>query len=133
MTDKEINDVLLEAVSKFGKLIGLPSVKLTAKQLKTCSARKDFNSKAKDPFFDAKNALISSGKVLEDEKEKGLLTGIVYAGAANLNPAVVSVKVEGARVYIQAYAKEGLIKQKTAEKAVKTVIRELENSEKDNL
>ena len=130
MTEKEINDVLLEAVSKFGKLIGLSSVKLTAKQLKTCSARKDFNSKAKDPFFDAKNALISSGKVLEDEKEK---TGIVYAGAANLNPAVVSVKVEGSRVYIQAYAKEGLIKQKTAEKAVETVIRELEDSKKDNL
>jgi hypothetical protein len=51
--------------------------------------------------------------------------GIVGAGAANLNPAVVTVTIhpapEGSRLVVRGAAKEGLIKQKTGTKAAKRV------------
>lgn len=38
-----------------------------------------------------------------------------------MNPAAVAVKIKGSKILVKAYAKEGLIKQHTAEKAVKQV------------
>jgi hypothetical protein len=53
------------------------------------------------------------------------VVGIVGSGAANLNPAVVTVTIrassEGSRLVIRGAAKEGLIKQRAGEKAAKRV------------
>ena len=44
--------------------------------------------------------------------------GIIYAGTANMNPSIVVACVDGDTITVMAYAKEGLIKQKTAKKAI---------------
>ena len=53
------------------------------------------------------------------------VVGIVGSGAANLNPAVVTVTIrassEGSRLVIRGAAKEGLIKQRAGEKAAKRI------------
>lgn len=66
----------------------------------------------------------------EDEagpSEFASLTGVLGAGFFNMNPEAVQVEVLivtdiACTVRIQAAAKEGLIRQRTAEKAVQRVI-----------
>jgi hypothetical protein len=77
----------------------------------------------------AREVISEHGDVLDLEssgEEPGTqVVGIVGSGAANLNPAVVTVTIrasaEGSRLVIRGAAKEGLIKQRTGEKAAKRV------------
>ena len=51
--------------------------------------------------------------------------GVIGAGTLNLNPAVVDVHGRPGRLTVHAAAKEGLIPQRTAQKAVRRVIESL--------
>jgi len=52
--------------------------------------------------------------------------GLIGSGALNMNPAVVDVHVRpGGRLLVHAAAKEGVIPQRTAQKAVRRVIESL--------
>jgi hypothetical protein len=59
-----------------------------------------------------------------------VLRGVVGSGVAGLNPAYVIAVVEAAvgQVSIAAHAKEGLIKQHTAQKAVRQLLATLSDS-----
>ena len=74
-----------------------------------------------DAYQDMKNVLMECGKVLEEEAFYRNITGIVYAGAAGMNTAVLVIHVEQTSMTITAFAKEGLIKQHTGEKAIEIV------------
>ena len=60
---------------------------------------------------------ICCASVLEEENH---LIITVASGAMQMNPAVVELLFSGAGVEITAWAKEGLIKQHTAQKAIQT-------------
>ena len=65
-----------------------------------------------------------------DCSEPAVVRSVVGSGALNMNPAEVEVRVEPlgdtqSRVLVDASAEEGLIKQRTAEKAVTRIIAEL--------
>lgn len=54
------------------------------------------------------------GKVLLEDRENNIVEGIIYA----LNPSIIVVSVSDKKITIAAYAKEGLINQLTAKKAI---------------
>ena len=61
------------------------------------------------------------------EPDEHQVRGVIGSGALDMNPAVVDVHVRpGGRVVVHAAAKEGLIPQRTARKAVRKVIESLE-------
>ncbi|MGH3122696.1 MAG: hypothetical protein ACRDND_16945 [Streptosporangiaceae bacterium] len=75
-----------------------------------------------------RQVLREKGKALNLTTEDGPATqvlGIVGAGIANMNPAVVTVTIDqagnGSRLLIRGVAKEGLIKQRAGEAAAKRV------------
>ena len=57
-----------------------------------------------------------SGVCVQDEKDH--LTLLVGSGVWKMNPAVVELQFHDTHVEIAAWAKEGIIKQRTAEKAI---------------
>ena len=61
-----------------------------------------------------RDQLILLGKVLEEHPDGGYYISSI---AIKHNPTLVFIGLESGTVYIAAYAKEGLIKQHTAEKA----------------
>ena len=61
--------------------------------------------------------------------EPGHAILIIGSGIARTNPAVVELTAQNGQIEILAWAKEGLIKQRTAEKAVNAVRSVLECSE----
>jgi len=77
----------------------------------------------------ARQVIGQYGRVLSSEDpgdDSGAqVIGIMGSGAANLNPAVVTVTIEasewGSRLVIRGAAKEGLIKQRAGAKAAKRV------------
>ncbi len=65
--------------------------------------------------------LMEISTILEaDEKEEIYIT-VINAGFGNKNPAIVGLMLKDNILYIAAYAKEGLINQRTAEKVVKKI------------
>jgi hypothetical protein len=77
----------------------------------------------------AREVISDHGDVLDLEsssEDPGTqIVGVVGSGAANLNPAVVTVTIrasaDGSRLVIRGVAKEGLIKQRAGEKVAKRV------------
>lgn len=70
-------------------------------------------------FSDLRDALIGNGKILEEDFEKKIYVVAIEAGIADVNAAIAAIQwTESEKLYITAYAREGLIKQHTAEKAV---------------
>ena len=123
MTDQEINELLIEAVKKHGPKIGIaPVAKFTVKILKTCTAEDTFIATETDPFLQARNGMMECGKVLTEDHDESRVEGVVFSGAANLNPAIVIMCINDTEIRIKAYAKEGLINQHTARKAIERMI-----------
>jgi hypothetical protein len=58
------------------------------------------------------------GDIRTENPDSKQYVAIVHAGIANLNPSLVVVKVITDRVYLAAYAKEGLIKQHIARRSL---------------
>ena len=73
-----------------------------------------------------RDVMRQSGDVVEESEGQGSFAAVVGAGFANMNPAVVSVTIEGDGIHMTAYAKEGLINQHTAESALSRVGAELD-------
>lgn len=99
----------------------------------TYEASVDVTGDPADAVMRCFEALLSVGSITEpadgpaDGVEHPRLVAVVGAGFFNMNPALVEVDVEptaadGSRVTVRATAKEGLIKQRTAEKAVRRVV-----------
>ena len=103
--------------------------KLAAKLLSVKEAHREAEPKEKDSFQaayqNAKNALIKSGEVLEEDERSGTIAGTVFAGIQDRNPAVLVIEVGQEKLKISAYAKEGLISQHSSEKAIEKFVQAL--------
>ena len=114
---KKIDDLLLEKLGEYGLGIGDITIKKIASKLK-----KDFCiEKVKsddDSIVVFRDDLEKTGKILEENKKENYYLISVGGGLLNLNPAICIVKLDKGIVNIIGYAKEGLIKQNTAKKAV---------------
>lgn len=128
--DTLLSDLLAEDAVKAASrgYMGVPSfgsgrgTKSTTKRMPVKEAHFEAEPSEKgsyrEAYQNAVNALAKCGKVLEEDDFNGTVTGVIYAGIQDRNPAVVVVEVEQENLKISAYAKEGLIHQHTAEKAI---------------
>ena len=74
-------------------------------------------------FVQLRDHLIGIGRILDEDFEKQIYTLNVMSGVANKNIATVAIKLCGEKIEFAGYAKEGLINQHTAERAVKVIQR----------
>lgn len=122
MKQEEMNERLAEAVGKYSLMIGYKLTKAAVKKLPTCCETQSVKSKESDAFLNVRNAVMESGKVLLEDRDESTVEGIIYAGAGNMNPAIVVVCVSGNTITVSAFAKEGFINQHTAKKAIERFI-----------
>lgn len=73
-------------------------------------------------FVNLRDSIIGVGKILEEDLEISTYVVNISAGAANMNSAVVAIQLNDNCVSMLGYAKEGLINQHTAEKAIDKVV-----------
>ena len=75
----------------------------------------------KQTFAQLRDSLLGQGKILEEDFRKKMYVISIMAGAADMNEAVVAVRLSGDSLDFAGYAREGLIKQHTAEKAIEKI------------
>ncbi len=73
-------------------------------------------------MIDLRDILLGMGTILDEDFNNQTYIINILSGFASKNPAVVAVKLDRTKLIFAAYAKEGLISQHTAEKAVKKIV-----------
>ena len=114
MTD--IKDELTIAAEEYGSSFGI-----TKRDLKHAFVDEIEFPAGVNALLATRDALLEAGTVLEEDLDSCYYVAKVEAGAANANTALVVAIVEGRRCALGSCAKEGLIKQSTAKKAVEKV------------
>ena len=72
-------------------------------------------------FKKIRDVLILTGTILEEDEQNRIYVGIVKGGLFNSNPSIVVLNQQEDMVVIGAFAREGIIKQKTAIKAIERI------------
>ena len=134
MEEKQINEILENKLQKAaleagGSPFSGMSSKAIAKKLPTMSYEDKINIHAANNFMLCEKVLKLQGNVMESDVSEGIITAVVGSGFGNMNPAVLVVKVSDEAVFARAAAKEGLIKQHTAEKAVQNLFDKIKQEE----
>ena len=108
----KVDDLLVEKLGENGFL-----AKKVAKGLK-----KEFYSvEFTNPNLSLKKVhdrIIRVGNIIDENDDDGYYLITFGSGFLNMNPAVIIVKLSDKKIKIVGYAKEGLINQHTAKKAV---------------
>lgn len=116
MKKEQMDQLLVKAVKKFE-----PGV--TANLLEKVPKQSEFEEVECEgiTFLLVRDNLMTLGKILDENEKKKTYTVCINSGVANSNPCIVVVLVGKDLVSIGAFAREGLIKQHTARKAVKKI------------
>lgn len=61
------------------------------------------------------------GNILYEDLDNQIYVASVRSGFANMNSAVIALQLKGSKLQIVGYAKEGIIKQQTCEKAIQKI------------
>ena len=72
-------------------------------------------------FNQLRDKLIGKGTILDEDFEKQIYTINIMSGFANQNTATIAIKLTGNKLELAGYAREGIIKQHTVEKAVEVL------------
>lgn len=121
MENEQINEILADMISAYATPgLGRKVVLKTAQKLALSVLEDSAEVRGENAFETVQNALSKCGNVLGSGGES-MVCGVILSGAASMNPCYIIIRLNGNRAEIRAYAKEGLIKQHTAEKAVKAL------------
>lgn len=69
-------------------------------------------------FSELRDKIIGKGKILDEDFECQIYTINISSGIANMNSAIVAIKLYQDTIEMVGYAKEGVIFQYTAERAI---------------
>lgn len=118
MNQEEINELLAEIISRYAPTgLGARGAKKVASKLPVSSVEAQLETSC-NACAAARAALARCGTVILEKEEKNIIAGVIFAGAMDMNPAFVIIRTEQNILHIIAQAKEGLVKQHTAEKAI---------------
>ena len=118
MTTEQTNELLANIISTYAPQFGRSCTKWVALKLATFSVEDILENITGSTYELAKTTLSECGMILEESVADHAIAGVILSGIANMNPAFVLLRTEGNRVHIKACAKEGIIKQHTAERAI---------------
>ena len=119
--DIEINEILSDMILEvMTPGVSRAAVKKAASKLQTCGVEENFE--LSDGYAAAKAALEVCGRVIAGTSEgsAGMVCGVIYSGFGNMNPCYIIISANNGQISVKAYAKEGLIRQHTAERALES-------------
>ncbi len=127
MEKEQISEILADMITAYTLPgLGRAAVKKAAAKIATTEISDSAEIKGENAFEAVREALSRCGTVLGSSDDK-IISGVILSGAAGMNPCYIIAVTDGDRAEIKAYAKEGLIKQHTAEKAVKALKEAIDN------
>ena len=122
MQDQEAREILEDVFLKAAMQVGTPLSARRYEKLKLDSQRQTVP--AGENLYQKARDGANPGNIITDEPG-GRLVLLTLSGFGRRNPAVVELVFTDADVTVTAWAKEGLIRQKSAQKAVEAALQEL--------
>lgn len=118
--DDDIGKLLLNVLNKFAKLESIDTMDSAKKKWDKNTSFQDVDISIKDDLS-FRSRLLPCGRILEENLEEHFYILLVKISPIGGNEALLVAKREENRVCLAAYAKEGLIHQHLAQKAVEKV------------
>lgn len=118
MTEEQINESLAGIISMYAPKFGRVITKKVALKLAMSRVEEQIRNVGEHTYILAKTAFSECGTIFEENIKDYIIAGVIFSGTANMNPAFLMLWIEGDNIHLAASAKEGLIKQHTAERAV---------------
>lgn len=115
MSQEEVENLLAEILAIYAPSNAKKSVRWVTRKLPTTSIEEHIPLGSL-PYAAVKAAFTRCGMLLKEKPNA--LAGVILAGSMDMNPAFVAAWTEDQTLHIIAQAKEGLIKQHTAERAI---------------
>lgn len=115
---KDIDNQLRAAVEEYGSSYGIAKKDIE----KVATGEIEFQEGV-HVLRATRDLLIELGDILEESLDTGVYVAAIKAGAGNANTALVVTQVKGRKCSLAACAKEGLIKQSTAKKAINKFVK----------
>lgn len=122
---EEQNILLAQTIAKYAVFGKGKSIETISKKLPTISSNDVVTINKENPLEYCKSLIEQQGKILEYDEVGHKLIAMVGSGFSDLNPTILVLSVIDNKVFISASAKEGLIKQHSAEKAIKKFIQQV--------
>lgn len=113
-----IETLLKARADGYAAPLGELDEKVSGKHFKKGSAYCEATVGGKHAFKKVRDSAIEAGTVLEDDEEAGVITLMAKGGAGGMAPVLLVALVEGNKVTLGAYSKEGLIPQHAAKELV---------------
>lgn len=129
MTEEQINELLAGMISMYAPKFGRAMTRKVALKLAMSRVEEHIRNVGEHTYALAKTAFSECGTIFEENIKDHIIAGVILSGTANMNPAFLLLRIEDDTIHLTASAKEGLIKQHTAERAVeifKSALREKE-------
>lgn len=115
----KIETLLREIANEYAASLGELDVKVSEKHFKKGSAYGEAEVSGARPFKKVRDAAIDLGTVLKEDEGLGLVAVMAKGGAGSMAPVILIVLVQGEKVTMGAYSKEGLIPQYAARGIIK--------------
>jgi len=113
-----LTDILTQGLQKYGELavVGDSVANLLKKHSITNSVH------VTDITLEhLRKAIAACGNILEENVEEQFFIAVIHTGHMNATSALVAVVLRRDTIEFAAYAKEGLIKQRLAQKAINSI------------
>ena len=108
-------DKLAYGLSKYGELATVTSsIPTLIKKHSTTESMK----KSGVTFKHLREAIVVNGDILEENIDEQFYIAVIHTGFMKATSALVVAVLQGEEIHFAAYAKEGLIKQNLAHKAI---------------
>ncbi len=113
---KDVENLLGFAIGKYGSLYGVTKTSIKQATFGKIEFQEELHT-----LRVIRDVLIEVGDILEEDLDSGCYIATVKAGVGSANTAIVVALVDGQVSFFGACAKEGLIKQSTAKKALEKI------------
>lgn len=96
---------------------------ISEKNLKKGSVYQSLKLDGDNAYRAVRGAAISSGTVIQDDEDRGVVAVMLKGGIAKMAPVLLVTSIKGGEVDLGFYSKEGLIPQHSAEKALRAFLK----------
>ena len=113
---KDLFELLYDTTKEFGasRAYGPDMKNMESFRPKCC----EFISEGDITILSLRDALITAGNILEEDLETNTYKAVIHLGNSNLKTALAVARIEEGKAHVCTYAKEGLINQHMAKKAI---------------
>lgn len=118
MDKEQLNELLVSALMSYQLCGNGFAIRKAAEKLASKSFFDQLKVGGENKYQKCLDLLSSYGTVIEAYPDKCTIVGLVGSGTLNMNPTALVINVTDDAIFAVATAKEGLINQKSAEKAV---------------